>query len=134
MNILKMTFLSLALIFSSLLVTLSFTQTASAQLSQGSKEAACKGANLSNTDGSCGTGNARKIEDTIKFIINLLSFVVGVAAVVVMILSGLKFITAGGDANSISQAKNGIIYAIVGLIVAALAQVIVRYVLAKIGN
>lgn len=73
----------------------------------------------------------RKINDTIKLVINLLSFIVGVVAVIMIIIAGLKYITSGGDSNNVASAKNTILYAIIGLVIVALAQVIVRFVLQK---
>ncbi len=46
-----------------------------------------------------------------------------------IIINGLRFITSGGDSNAVSSAKKGILYAIVGLVIVALAQFIVRFVL-----
>lgn len=73
----------------------------------------------------------KKLNDTIKLIVNFLSFIVGVVAVIMIIIAGLKYITSGGDSNNVASAKNTILYAIVGLVIVALAQVIVRFVLQK---
>lgn len=81
--------------------------------------------------GGCGSGQGR-IQSVIETIINILSAVGGIIAVIMIIIGGFKFLTAGGDSNSVSSARNTIIYAIVGLIVIAFAQVIVRFVLQKI--
>jgi hypothetical protein len=48
-----------------------------------------------------------------------------------IIIGGFRYITSGGDSGSVSSAKNTVLYAIVGLIIVALAQVIVRFVLSK---
>lgn len=105
----------------------------SAGLFDGAKGQACKGANLSNSDATCNKDGAQTtLEGRIAFIINLLSAIVGIVAVILIILNGLRFITANGDSGSINSARNGVIYAIVGLIIAALAQIIVRFVLARI--
>jgi hypothetical protein len=48
-----------------------------------------------------------------------------------IILGGLKYITSGGDAQKVASAKSALIYAIVGLVIVALAQAIVRFVLGK---
>lgn len=61
-----------------------------------------------------------------------LSLVGGVLAVIVIIISGLRFIMSQGDSNSISSAKRGIIYAVIGLLIAATAQIIVAFVLSKL--
>ena len=46
-----------------------------------------------------------------------------------IIVGGIKYITSGGDSGNISGAKNTIIYAVIGLIIVALAQMLVHYVL-----
>ena len=51
-----------------------------------------------------------------------------------VIVSGLKYITASGDSSSISSAKNTLIYALVGLAIAALAQIMVHFVLTSAVN
>jgi hypothetical protein len=48
-----------------------------------------------------------------------------------IIWGGLKYITSGGDSGNVTGAKNTILYAIIGLIIVALAQFIVRFVLSK---
>lgn len=67
-------------------------------------------------------------------IIELLSIIVGVAAVIGIMLAGLKFITGGNNPQEIAAARSILIYAVVGLIVAASAQLIVRLFLYQIGE
>ena len=64
-------------------------------------------------------------------IINLFSAVVGIIAVIMIIVGGVKYITSGGSSEKTSSAKDTILFAIVGLIVVALAQIIVRFVIHK---
>ena len=71
------------------------------------------------------------MERVIRMVLQVLSIVTGVAAVIMIIIGGFRYVTSGGDSSSISSAKNTIIYAIVGLIVVAFAQFIVRYVMTK---
>ncbi len=93
----------------------------------------CSGVNLDVTDTNCRTeeGTAT-INNIIKQVINIFSLVVGVVAVVMIIVGGLKYITSGGDASSVSSAKNTILYAIIGLVIVALAQFIVRFVFGRL--
>ena len=85
------------------------------------------------TDNSAGVPNggtpAKDLNNTIGSIINILSAVVGVIAVIMIIVGGFRYITSGGKQESIVSAKNTLLYAVVGLIIVALAQVIVRFVL-----
>jgi hypothetical protein len=95
-----------------------------------SKNQACQGAQL-GADGGCGGAPGTTLSDRIKTIVNILSTIVGIAAIVMIIVGGLRYVTSGGDSGSISGAKNTIIYAIIGLIVVALAQFIVRFVITQ---
>ncbi|MCA9328592.1 hypothetical protein KC959_02385 [Candidatus Saccharibacteria bacterium] len=71
------------------------------------------------------------VDNLVTSVINIISLVVGVVAVIMIIIGGLRYITSGGESGSVTGAKNTIMYAIVGLIVVALAQVIVRFVVNK---
>lgn len=62
----------------------------------------------------------------------LVVIVVGIAAVIMIIISGLRYITSAGDPAGVNGAKNGIIYAVVGLVVAVVGQIIVSLVLAQL--
>jgi|AntRauTorckE6833_2_1112554.scaffolds.fasta_scaffold44394_2 hypothetical protein len=70
-----------------------------------------------------------EIQNIITTTINVFSLVVGVISVIMIIIGGLKYITSGGDSGNVTGAKNTILYAVIGLVVVALAQVIVRFVL-----
>jgi hypothetical protein len=74
------------------------------------------------------------VNNVLKTIVNILSFIVGVAAIIVIILSGFRYITSGGDSNKVGAAKNALIYALVGLVIAALAQLLVQLVLNRASN
>lgn len=63
---------------------------------------------------------------------SILSFLVGFAAIIVIIIAGIQYILSNGDANKISSAKDTIIYAVIGLVVAVVAQAIVALVLSKL--
>jgi hypothetical protein len=129
MNIFKKIVLSISLL--AMPLTVLAIQTASAGPFDASKREVCRGATLGSSS-NCNSGRARnQLEDTIQFAVNLLTMIVGIAAVIMIIVNGLKYISSGGDSNAVSSAKSGITYAIVGLIIVALAQVIVRYVISN---
>ena len=90
----------------------------------------------SGTSATCATadeaGTGDKLNGIIKLVINIFSLVVGVVAVIMIIIGGLKYITSGGDSGNVTGAKNTILYAVIGLVVVALSQFIVRFVLAKV--
>lgn len=60
-------------------------------------------------------------------VISLLLFILGIAAVVVIIIAGFMYVTSNGDSGKLEQAKNTILYAVVGLLVAIFAYVIVNF-------
>ena len=66
-------------------------------------------------------------------IINLMLFIVGVLAIFMMIYGGIRYVLSGGDNNKVKDAKNTILYAIVGLIVAILGYAIVNWVVSVVG-
>jgi hypothetical protein len=80
---------------------------------------------------SCGSG-ANTLEKIFTGVLNILSVIVGLAAVIMIIVAGLKYVTSSGDSNAIGEAKRTLLYAIIGLIVAALSQFIVRFVLSEV--
>lgn len=87
--------------------------------------------NNQNTDcGTAGTGNGQSdIANLASRVTNLFSLIVGIAAVIMVVYSGFRYITSGGDSNRVGSAKNSLIYAIVGLVIVAMAQFIVHYVI-----
>ena len=89
----------------------------------------------SGTDCGTSSNSNTDVNSVIRTAINLFSGIVGVVAVIMIMTAGFKYITSGGDSAKITSAKNTIVYAIIGLIVVALAQFIVKFVLNKVtGN
>lgn len=91
---------------------------------------------IGDTNNPCSRGDTsvgtQRIQDIVTFIINIFSVIVGIVAVIMIIWGGFKYITSGGDSGNITSAKNTIIYAIIGLIIVALAQFLVKFVLDKV--
>lgn len=101
------------------------------------RDEVCKGVNISSAGGGGGgscNGNGSEITKVVTAAVNILSIIAGIAAVIMLIIAGLKYVTSNGDASSIASAKTSIIYAIVGLVVVALSQAIVQFVLKKAGG
>ena len=100
----------------------------------------CGGANLEapgSSDSNCNNINSEASEgvnDTVNLIITLFSWIVGVVSVIMIIYGGFRYITSGGESSNVTNAKNTILYAIVGLIIVALAQVIVRFELGNVSG
>lgn len=100
------------------------------------KSDACQGVGLAtgDTGAKCGdaAGTTNSINKLISSIINIFSWVVGIVAVVMILVGGFRFVTSGGDSSNVASARNTIIYAIVGLVVVAMAQIIVHFVLKRV--
>lgn len=64
----------------------------------------------------------------IKNIVNTLLFVSGLVSVLAIIIGGIMFVISGGNSANVAKAKNTILYAVIGLIVAILAFAIVNWV------
>ena len=69
----------------------------------------------------------------IKQITNVMFFIIGAIAVVMIIYSGIRYTTSAGNPAGVTAAKNSLIYSIVGLVVAILAYAIVNFVVTRIG-
>jgi hypothetical protein len=67
-------------------------------------------------------------------IVTIFSIIVGGASIIMIIYGGFRYITSGGDSTKVGNAKSTLIYAIIGLVIVALAQVIVHFVLNQSGN
>lgn len=79
-----------------------------------------------------GSSNTNPFIGIIKAAINIISIIAGIAAVIGIMVSGLRMILAGGNAESVASARSGLIYSLVGVAVVVLAQSIVVFVLNKL--
>ena len=79
-----------------------------------------------------GTTNTTSANTLIKNIVNTMLFLVGVLSVIMIIYGGIQYVISVGDSGKVAKAKNTIIYAIVGLIVAILSYAIVNFVISQL--
>lgn len=97
----------------------------------------CQGSNIDFTGNTqsqdCSSGSTG-IGKLIRTIINVLSIIIGAVAVIMIIIGGFRYITSGGSAEGTKAARQTIVYAIVGLVIVALAQIIVHFVLNNTTN
>ncbi|HET9098138.1 MAG TPA: hypothetical protein VFN51_00820 [Candidatus Saccharimonadales bacterium] len=80
---------------------------------------------------SGGSASGADFTKVIADVIRIISILVGVIAIIMIIIGGFRYMTSGGDSGKVSSAKNTIVYAIIGLAVAVLAQFIVQFVLGQ---
>ena len=97
--------------------------------------AVCSGNDLSIKGGvDCAQGNDQPAElfsgenSIFRRITNILLFLVGAISVIMLIIGGIRYVISGGDQNQVTSAKNTILYAIVGIVVAFLAYAAVNFV------
>lgn len=74
---------------------------------------------------NCGNADLGKLFGTIA---NTLVFIVGAIAVIMIIVGGLRYVLSSGDAKAAADAKNTILYSVIGIIVAIAAYAIVHFV------
>ena len=67
-------------------------------------------------------------------ITNTVLYAVGIISVIMLILGGIRYVISGGDSKKVTDAKNTIMYAIIGLIISILAYAIVNFVITAIGS
>lgn len=78
---------------------------------------------------SCEEDGENSFSTIVTRVINIFSVLIGSISVIMIIIGGFRYIISGGDQNSVTAAKNTIMYAIIGLVVVLFSQVIVRFVL-----
>ena len=66
--------------------------------------------------------------EVFKNVVNILLFIIGAVSVIMLIYGGIRYTTSGGNANSVTAAKNTIMYSIIGLVIAILAFAVVNFV------
>jgi len=64
--------------------------------------------------------------------VGLVSIAIGIAAVIMLMIGGFKYITSAGNANNINSAKRTVMFAIIGVLTALFAQGIILFVLDKL--
>ncbi|MEX0932015.1 MAG: hypothetical protein WDZ81_00215 [Candidatus Saccharimonadales bacterium] len=89
--------------------------------------------NVPGIDQNCGAADAKGVlESIVQPIVNLLLFLIGAVAVIMLIIGGFRYVISGGDSEAIKGAKNTIIYAIIGIVIAFLSYAIVNFVVGEL--
>ncbi len=91
------------------------------------KDEICQGVAAAG-NGGC-AGGTGQLDTVIKTGLQIFASIIAIAAVIMLMTAGFKYVTAGGDSGKVGEAKKTIIYAVVGLVIAAFAQSIVMFVL-----
>lgn len=64
-----------------------------------------------------------------KTITNVLLFIIGAISVIMLIIGGIRYTVSNGDSAAVTSAKNTILYAVIGIVVAILAYALVNFVI-----
>jgi hypothetical protein len=79
-----------------------------------------------------GNPNDNPVIDKLQAIATIVAIIAGAAAVLLLLVGSLQYITSNGDSNKAASAKNTIVYALVGIAVIALAATIIEFVVNKL--
>ena len=84
-----------------------------------------------------GTGQSENLtgeSGVFRTVTNILLFIIGAVAVIMLVIGGIRYTISGGDSNQVTAAKNTILYAIIGIVVAILAFAAVNFVIGSFGG
>lgn len=84
-----------------------------------------------NTSAVCKATSTDNASNMIQIVINTLLFVLGIIAVIMIVIGGIRYTTSGGDPSGLKTARDTIIYSVVGLVVAIMAYAIVNFVVGR---
>ncbi|HEU5121380.1 MAG TPA: pilin [Candidatus Saccharimonadales bacterium] len=82
-----------------------------------------------NQDAAVCDGTSDTATNMMGIIINTLLYVIGIIAVIMIVVGGIRYSLSGGNASQVKEAKDTILYAVIGLVVAIMAFAIVNFVL-----
>ena len=91
-------------------------------LQEGARAAQCDGC-PSDLFGSTGV---------FKQVTNTILYIVGIIAVIMLIIGGIKYVVSGGDSKKVTDAKNTVLYAIIGLVICFLSFAIINFVISAL--
>ena len=88
---------------------------------------------INSAKGTGAPDNVTEDDGLIKKVVNLLLWAIGIVSVIMIIIGGIRYATSNGDSNNVTAAKNTIMYAVIGLVIAIFAYAIVNFVLTQMG-
>ncbi len=89
-------------------------------------------AEIKAANGCSGSGSPGTLEGSITVILNSIILVAGLVAVIFVVIGGINYMTSAGDPGKVKKAKDTILYAVIGLVVCALAFAIVNFVISSV--
>ena len=79
-----------------------------------------------------GSEDTDSLNNTIVTIVNVVLGLIGLLAAGYLVLGGIRYITSEGDDGKTEQAKNTILYAVIGNIVIGLSAAIVNFIISDV--
>jgi len=89
---------------------------------------------LTALDGATAASDSQQptsLPDQFKNIVNIALYIIGAVSVLMLIYGGIRYTVSGGDTAAVTAAKNTILYAIIGIVVALLAFAVVNFVIGR---
>lgn len=93
---------------------------------------ACEGVTGTTGSANPNCGDSSFFGRLVESVLNILSIVLGGIAVIVLVVAGIMYVASGGDPNNTKRAKDAIIYAVIGIVIAVAAQGMVRFVIGNV--
>ncbi len=81
---------------------------------------------VTNGNSDCGISDINKLFSSIS---SILLFIIGAISIIMIIIGGLRYVLSAGDSKATTDAKNTILYAVIGLVIALSAYSIIHFVL-----
>lgn len=101
--------------------------------STAASEAICEGANDGTGDPSCSGDTAgNTVSGIVRAAIRIFQGIIGIISLFVMLTGGLNYITSGGDSAKTKSARERIMYAVIGLVVVGIAEILVQFALNRV--
>ena len=88
------------------------------------------GSGAANSSGDlCGAAVQDDFPTMMKTVISIILFILGIIAVLMIVIGGVRYTTSNGESQQIKSAKDTIMYSVIGLIVAIMAYAIVGFII-----
>ncbi len=75
-----------------------------------------------------GGTTSSSLPETIKTILNIMLYIIGVLCVVMIIYGGISYVLSAGAADKAKKARDTVVYSVVGLVIAIVAFSLVQWV------
>lgn len=65
---------------------------------------------------------------------NIVLNIIGAMALLLIVIAGFRYVVSAGDPQKAAKARNGVVYSLVGLVIAIAANAIVTFVINRVGR